>query len=703
MGRAQGRSTLSQSIAEILGTAEPDDRAVSGPGPFRKSLIYSSMALLAINPVAVNAVGLGELNVNSQLGQPLNATVPVTLAPGESMPKDCVATTRGNSGIAAPGKLRVSNPAATQPGTYNLRVTTTNALHEPLYEISLLINCPGTPLLVRQYVLMLDLPGMTVAPPVTHRGDMPAVPATAVPTTSLPLTQAPIPATNQRTARPLQRSGTMISAGKPYRVSEGDTLSTIAARIDGRSPDTTWSVANLIFSMNPQAFIRNNPNLIKLGSLINIPDVAELAGLETGHTAISSIKAPVTDLKQTTTLPDSLGDKRPAPAPVPTPVTAPAAMNRPEVFVTEPKPEQSESSTPYSAKDTGADLSEEAYQPYAVQPTLTSPSDSPDTAIITPFLDEQPVVADSVDTAIPAADAGIQPIPVTTKTTESEPSEPVNPLLAILVGILLGVLVSLLTFRRQLIDAIVGLFRRRTPADAKGALAYRASSISDHEDTVDGTDSFDTSMDESAFDIQQENSEPLPISSPAESTYIVEASEAEATVQIGTPDSDSDTFENLDESQATSDDEMLAMLFDENDSTLGELDDGIFDPTGGIDTAATGTFSGPTAEMPARTAEQGFDPTAELPSEFEGEIFDPTAEMPSGLPDMLFDDELPVDEISNEPTLESELDALPSSDEDSLSETLQEALSMLESDFEDEFTASQILERSEISRALDEK
>ena len=169
MGPAESKSRLSQSIAEILGTAEPAGNTTIHPGPFRKSLIYSSMALLAINPVAVNAVGLGEMSVNSHLGQPLDVTVPFTLAAGESIPQDCIAPARTSSAIGTPKKLRVSHPAATQPGTYNLRVTTTNALHEPMYEISLLIDCPGTSVLLRQYVLMLDMADMTASTAVTSR------------------------------------------------------------------------------------------------------------------------------------------------------------------------------------------------------------------------------------------------------------------------------------------------------------------------------------------------------------------------------------------------------------------------------------------------------------------------------------------------------------------------------------------------------
>jgi len=715
------------------------------PGPFRKSLIYSSMALLAINPVAVNAVGLGQITVNSQLGQPLEATVPVTLAPGESMPEDCVAPKRDSSGIGSPGTLRVSGPAASGPGTYNLRVTTTNALHEPMYEISLLIDCPGTPLLLRQYVLMLDLPGMDSAVATTtngsidRSGDTLRVPVTATPVPSQPAGRTVTPVTNRHAARSLQPSKNMIPAGQPYRVRKGDTLSTIAARIDGRSPDTTWSVANLIFSTNPRAFIRNNPDLIKLGSLIDIPDLAQLAGLEKGRMAIVPSANPGTATEPETSPAHTGSSGVPQPLPAHETVSAPVAMNRPEAFATEPEHEQPVATSPDNAQDTGRDdvgpddnvAPDGVMSPFAAQAPAVVPPDSGDAAVFTPFLDEQPAARKNPDAPATPPEAAATPAPVVTTIVREAPSKPVNPLLAILVGLLLGVFVSFVTLRRQLIDALTGLLRRRSQTNSDDGRAFSSAPPVDSDAAV-ATGEFDTSVAGSAFDTRQEDCEPLPIAGPAESTYIVEASEAEDTAQVQIPDFDPAMVENIGEPDANPDDEMLARIFDDNDSTFGEHDADIFDPTGGIDTGATGTFTGPTVEMPRGDDVQSFDPTAEQPAVFDSETFDPTAEFPSGdetvdpslmnaldeslgqidademfaTANHLVDDFLdgsPTSSIPGEPTLGSELDALPSGDEDGLSETLQEALSLLERDFEDEFTASQILERSEISRSLDEK
>lgn len=732
MGRAQSRSILSQNIAEILGTTEPTIGIADRPGPIRKSLIYTSMALLVINPTAANAVGLGELSVNSRLGQTLDATVPITLGKGESLPKDCVVPTRAGSGIGSPANLQVSSPAVTKPGTYNLRVTTTNVLQEPMYEISLLIDCPGTPLLLRQYTLMLDLPGMNISSPAALNGDILTVPAVAEPTVSQPVSRSAsrttTPATNQRTERLLQQSRANIRAGQPYRVTGGDTLSTIAERVNGRAADTIWSVAAVIFAANPHAFIRNNPDLIKLGSLINIPDASKLAGLEKDRgPATTSLAAATATRAQS----ESVNDPQPMPAPAPIPkaVALPVAPPRSEVFGTEPELNQPDPGTLDDTNVSSADrteVAEEDIQPFTSQ---SSPEPAIDSTIadstepepiINPFLDETP----ALPTGIEGAGATVQPIPTVATDPQSQSSDTVNPLLAILVGLLLGGIASLLTLRRRLIDAVIGLLRRPAATDNRPVQSYEPPT------PTDDTNSFDESLAQSAFDTQQEEVESLPIGDAAEATYIVESNAEATTGQMRILDAISGALDDADEPNAAEDDQALKQLFDDDMPAIDESAADIFDLTGNFDTEVTGTFSGPTAEMPAAaTDENGFDPMAGHTAEFNDEVFDPTSKVPASDPDVLLDeltkesvdlseaddmfetasnlvddflDGSPTGDYAEEPTMENNLKELPSSDdEDGMSETLQQALSLLESDFEDEFTESQILERSEISRSLD--
>ncbi|MDP6675878.1 MAG: LysM peptidoglycan-binding domain-containing protein, partial [Gammaproteobacteria bacterium] len=626
MGRSQSRSTLNQSITDILGTAKPSGKPAMYPEAFRKSLICTSMAMLAINPVLVNAISLGEISVNSRLGQPLDASVPLTLAAGESMPKGCVAPAKGSDGFSTPSQLRINSPAAMQPGTYSLRVTTSNALYEPMYEISLLIDCPGTPLLLRTYVLMLDLPGIHVSAPETEQanisGDTLTVPATTRQAPSQPVIQTIVPETSQRVERSVQRSETAIPAGQPYRVSSGDTLSTIAARVVGRSPDTTWSVANHIYLSNPQAFISNNPNLIKLGSLIKIPSVTELSGIEKGHTSKTLARTLTVTAKPATTQPEPIKESRlpTVPAPIPAPVATQVTREQPETFITEPMPKQSDMTLLNSGEKAVVDITTEKNQPVITQPAATFPAysaaaiETADTAIITPFLDEQPVSASDSNTS----ESAVPPIPVTSTTARNEPSNPVNPMVAILVGILLGALISLLTLRRPLTEAFTRLFNRRTALTATRTRKNTAPRTAKQEDTTAGAKTFDTSVADTAFETQQEQDEPLPITDPAECTYIVEASGP-------------DTIQNLATLQVNSDDEMLAQLFADDELTADDPRHGVFDPTGSFDAAATSTFTEHKEQMPAQIEADDSDPAAE----FNSEIFNQINETEAGQPDFL--------------------------------------------------------------------
>ena len=145
----------------------------------------------------------------------------------------------------------------------------------------------------------------------------------------------------------------------------------------------------------------------------------------------------------------------------------------------------------------------------------------------------------------------------------------------------------------------------------------------------------------------------------------------------------------------------------------------------------------PTTEMPAAD----LDPTAELPADFvdPAQVIDPTAEptateheeqmsmtqsfsenlerldqtnADSNQQDKLAPTDsttstlqIPSNDAEGLSTAEINLQELikGAAEDESLSQTLHEALSLLERDYEDEFTASQILERREIEKALQDE
>lgn len=129
---------------------------------------------------------LGEAEVRSALGEPLDVRIPLTPSEGEALDPACFTLTR-----AAPGGL----PAVTEGfvsidrrgGSHVLQVRSASRIFEPAVAIRVRAACPGQAgEVLRQYALLLDPPGTElalVAPPV--------VTASAPAAASLPPPAAP--------------------------------------------------------------------------------------------------------------------------------------------------------------------------------------------------------------------------------------------------------------------------------------------------------------------------------------------------------------------------------------------------------------------------------------------------------------------------------------------------------------------------------
>jgi len=66
------------------------------------------------------ALTLGEIEVRSRLGQPLDAIVHVSAAPGEVLRADCISVAESGSGLPAVTNVRLSLSTRLSPGTLRL-------------------------------------------------------------------------------------------------------------------------------------------------------------------------------------------------------------------------------------------------------------------------------------------------------------------------------------------------------------------------------------------------------------------------------------------------------------------------------------------------------------------------------------------------------------------------------------------------------
>ena len=231
---------------------------------------------LAAMPAA--ALELGDVTVESSLGQPLRASIAYALGPNEMLSSTCVSVSGARSTGGLPGigasTVRVTDGA--------ILITAGAAVYEPMLGARVTINCPYTPNLSREYLLFVDPAPVAEAlrsmPPVARSETSPA--------------RAPVAATRPATRAPA--SDRPIGQSSNYQVRPGDTLSGIVRRIENRTMKL-WPAVNAIFAANPEAFIDNDPNQLKAGAWLTIPSLDGTAPVVSAAAAPAATPAPTAE------------------------------------------------------------------------------------------------------------------------------------------------------------------------------------------------------------------------------------------------------------------------------------------------------------------------------------------------------------------------------------------------------------------------
>jgi pilus assembly protein FimV len=231
------------------------------------------------------ALGLGRLNVQSALGETLKAEIDVTSMTPEE---------------AASLKLRIAPPEAyrsagveynpvlpstqvqlvNRPGGRSvLRVTSDRAVLEPFVDVIVEATW-SSGRLVREYTMLFDPPGsrQAAAPAPAAAPVITPAPAEAAP----PVAAAPTPRARPARPEPPARVSTPATTsaaplqGDDYRVRSGDSLSRIAGRTQRQGVSLDQMLVSL-FRANPQAFIGDNMNRLKAGTVLTVPSAEEVA------------------------------------------------------------------------------------------------------------------------------------------------------------------------------------------------------------------------------------------------------------------------------------------------------------------------------------------------------------------------------------------------------------------------------------------
>ena len=233
--------------------------------------------LLSVYLMSASAWGLalGDINLKSNLNQPFRAEITVEGANRD----DVSGLTVQLAPRAAFGRLGLDYPEYLQG--FNLRtelrpdgnavviVTSSASVTEPF--VTILVEAVwARGRLLREYTVFLDPPTFVAPAPAPAPVQAPST-ATESRTTGTVVRQPPPPA--PRAAPADQPAGQPFDApGDSYRVQRNDTLWKIADRY---RPDNSVSVNQMmmaIYEANPNAFMGQNINLVRAGSILRIPD-----------------------------------------------------------------------------------------------------------------------------------------------------------------------------------------------------------------------------------------------------------------------------------------------------------------------------------------------------------------------------------------------------------------------------------------------
>ncbi len=242
---------------------------------YRKSAVAAALFLITASS-NIHALGLGNIDMQSALNQPMNAAIELTSAEGTDLSKVTVTLAsqadHQRLGLSRSKILNDFDFSVEQDrrGNAVIRVTSDGAVHEPFLEFLLELTWPNGRLL-REYTVLVD-------PPIT----MPATPA--APATPVSSTSAPTQAVQQQRrpgqpATPVARSSTPATAASADSygpVRRNETLWSIAEKL---RPGTGISMHQMMLALqrkNPQAFADNNINNLNAGAILNIPSRDEI-------------------------------------------------------------------------------------------------------------------------------------------------------------------------------------------------------------------------------------------------------------------------------------------------------------------------------------------------------------------------------------------------------------------------------------------
>jgi pilus assembly protein FimV len=319
-----------------------------------------------LSPATLFALGLGEIRLNSSLNQPFDADIEL-IAPTREELADLKVGLASNELFQ---RYELDRPAylssfsftvsRSRDGKVSVKVRSNRSITEPFVTFLVEANSSRSRLL-REYTVLLDppmfLPSQPQAqapvtapqtgvqnegrivranPPPEREPARPVPPPEAV--RPEPAREAP-PSEEEPVSRP---AATPAAIGGTYNVQRNDTLSGIATRVQsgtGRSTINQTMIA--LFRANPRAFAGENINRLLAGSVLRVPELADIDAVPAGEAS----REVARQTEEWSGVPRVAGDSEssrlrlvtPAETPTaPTPAPTPAVETAPERTASRP-------------------------------------------------------------------------------------------------------------------------------------------------------------------------------------------------------------------------------------------------------------------------------------------------------------------------------------------------------------------------------
>jgi len=269
------------------------------------------LVLLALSvPTVVNALGLGKLELQSALNQPLKARVELLSATADELASLKVSLAAQDafdragiqrSFLLTQLRFRIQE---TEKGSDYIRIYSSDPIREPFLNFLLEINW-SKGRLYREYTVLLDPPTYIVPGSKKKAVIHPVTPIVEIDSddhqvvydleykseTKTRVTQpAPVTPSYEPPSAYVEPTTINYAGSGDYGPAvTGDTLWSIAK---AARPDTSVSIQQMmlaILNANPEAFIENNINGLKRGAILEIPDATEVDSLNQSDALVQVI------------------------------------------------------------------------------------------------------------------------------------------------------------------------------------------------------------------------------------------------------------------------------------------------------------------------------------------------------------------------------------------------------------------------------